>query len=336
MTVWLVREGRHGEHEDHALENDVVTIGWRELSDLSNIKSREALQKLCEQTYADEKPRTVVNWISQIWAFLDLIEEGDLVALPLKKRSAIAVGRVTGPYKYQPPFPQGAQHTRSVTWIRKDIPRSAFDQDLLNSLNAPMTVCQIRCNNAEERIKALLEGRPAPSALIPEPQDDGPASVDLETYARDLIRTHIGQKFRGHEFERLVTALLEAQGYRTQIAPVGPDGGADIVAGKGSMGFEAPRLCVQVKSSDQPEGVRTLRELQGVMGNFGANQGLLVAWGGFKDSVVREARRLFFEIRLWDADNLVDALLENYERLPEDIKTELPLKRIWTLVPEEE
>jgi len=31
----------------------------------------------------------------------------------------------------------------------------------------------------------------------------------------------------------------------------------------------------------------------------------------------------------------VDVLLENYERLPEDLKAELPLKRIWTLVPEE-
>jgi len=47
------------------------------------------------------------------------------------------------------------------------------------------------------------------------------------------------------------------------------------------------------------------------------------------------AGRLFFEIRLWDSGDLVDVLLENYERLPEDLKAELPLKRIWTLVPEE-
>lgn len=53
-------------------------------------------------------------------------------------------------------------------------------------------------------------------------------------------------------------------------------------------------------------------------------------------SVLAEARRLFFEIRLWDADNLVDAVLESYDRLPEDIQAELPLKHIWSRVPDEQ
>ena len=79
-----------------------------------------------------------------------------------------------------------------------------------------------------------------------------------------------------------------------------------------------------------------LRELHGVMKGFGANQGLLVSWGGYTSAVIGEARRLFFDIRLWDADDLVDALMENYERLPEDMRTQLPLKRIWMLVPTEE
>ena len=341
MAVWLVRAGRHGERENFVLENDVVAIGWIELPDLSQVKSREALQKICEETYPDEKPKTLINWVSQIWPFLAVVQEGDLVVLPLKKRSAVAIGRVTGPYQYRSDFPEDARHTRPVTWIRKDIPRSAFDQDILYTLGAFMTVCRVQRHNAEERIKAVLEGRkvapPATgSGVDMEPRGEESVSVDLEAYARDLIRNHIGQHFRGHELERLVTALLNAQGYQTQSAPVGADGGVDIVAGRGLMGFEVPRLCVQVKSSDQPQDVKTLREMQGVMKNFGANQGLLVAWGGFKDSVVAEARRLFFEIRLWDADDLVDALLDNYDRLPEDIKTELPLKRIWTLVPEEE
>lgn len=101
------------------------------------------------------------------------------------------------------------------------------------------------------------------------------------------------------------------------------------------MGFDTPRLCVQVKSSDSPVDVRVLRELQGVMKNFGAEQGLLVAWGGFKDSVAKEARQRFFELRLWDSGDLVRALLEFYDQLPEDLQADLPLKKIWILVPEE-
>jgi restriction system protein len=55
----------------------------------------------------------------------------------------------------------------------------------------------------------------------------------------------------------------------------------------------------------------------------------------FRSSVINEVRRLYFEIRLWDGEDLVDRVLENYDRLPDEVQAELPLKRIWTLVPEE-
>ncbi|MEN6478163.1 MAG: restriction endonuclease [Anaerolineales bacterium] len=130
-------------------------------------------------------------------------------------------------------------------------------------------------------------------------------------------------------------ALLEAQGYRTYVASQGADGGADILAGRGPMGFDPPTLCVQVKSSDTPADVVVLRSLLGVMPTFGASYGLLVSWGGFKQSVVTEARQKFFQVRLMDAGELVSALLAVYDQLPEEIQAELPLKRIWTLAPEE-
>lgn len=71
------------------------------------------------------------------------------------------------------------------------------------------------------------------------------------------------------------------------------------------------------------------------MATFKADQGLLMSWGGFNSPVIKEARQSFFSVRLWDADDLVEALLKNYDRIPEDLKSELPLKRIWALVPEE-
>ena len=88
---------------------------------------------------------------------------------------------------------------------------------------------------------------------------------------------------------------------------------------------------------DSTVGVNLLRELQGVMKNFGAQQGLLISWGRFRDSVLAEAIRLFFDIRLWGAGELVKTLLENYERLLESFQVELPLKPmkpIWVLIPE--
>ena len=100
------------------------------------------------------------------------------------------------------------------------------------------------------------------------------------------------------------------------------------------MGFDPPRLAVQVKSGESPVDVSVLRELQGVMPRFGAQQGLIVSWGGYRSSVTRESRQLFFQVRLWDSGDLVAALQEQYEALPDDLQAELPLKRVWSLVTE--
>jgi restriction system protein len=46
MAIWLVRAGAHGEQEEAALENGMAVIGWDDLSDLTQIKTREALAQL--------------------------------------------------------------------------------------------------------------------------------------------------------------------------------------------------------------------------------------------------------------------------------------------------
>ena len=93
---------------------------------------------------------------------------------------------------------------------------------------------------------------------------------------------------------------------------------------------------MQVKSGDDAVDLPTLNQLIGTMQTVGANQGLLVSWGGFKSSVEKERARHFFKVRLWDQDILIDQLLEVHDKLDEDLKAELPLKRIWTVAAQEE
>ena len=129
MTLWLVRAGMHGEREELALENDIAVIGWDELPDVTGIADRSELTSLIEETYPEASLNTRMNWESQVWPFIRVITEGDLVALPLKGRSAIALGRVTGPYRYRNDL-AGVHHTRPVKWLTEK-QRSASDQDLL-------------------------------------------------------------------------------------------------------------------------------------------------------------------------------------------------------------
>lgn len=260
------------------------------------------------------------------------------MVLPLKTRSAIAVGKVVGPYQHRTDLGDEIRHTRPVEWLRKDLPRTAFDQDLLYSLGAFMTVCQIRRNNAEERIRAVVGGGADPGGSpeeVGQAADGGAQALDVEQAARDQILDHIRRKFAGHRLATLVEAVLRAEGYLTRVSPPGPDGGVDILAGSGPMGFGPPRLCVQVKSGSTPADVSVLRGLQGILQNFRADQGLLVSWGGYKASVLQEARQSFFTIRLWDSGDLLGAILKNHDRFPDELQAELPLKRIWALVLED-
>ena len=59
-----------------------------------------------------------------------------------------------------------SSHTQPVKWILIDVPRSALDQDLTHSLGALMTVRQIQRSEAEERIRALAEGKPLLPQLL--------------------------------------------------------------------------------------------------------------------------------------------------------------------------
>jgi len=338
VALWMVRAGRMGQHEDLALDNGFACVGFQQVLDLSEVGTWENVIDAVRRAYPNASQGKVKNYAGQLHAFANRMQVGDLVALPLKMRRQIALGRVSGPYHYRTDIGD-VHHTRAVEWIRPDVPRSDFAQDLLYSLGAFMTVCRIQRNNAEERVQAVLNGKPDPGLTAPPIiQEEGledEALRDIELLARDQILTVLESRFKGHQLALLVDAVLVAEGYKTRVSPPGPDGGVDILAGKGVLGFDRPTLCVQVKSSQVPSDVGVFRELQGTMSSFGADQGLLVSWSGYTASALREARSSYFTVRLWDADNFLEAVLRNYDDFPEEIQSELPLKRIWTLVLEE-
>ena len=100
MSVWLARAGKNGENEALALENNIVTIGWNGLGDLSPAKERQDLYNMFETTFPDAGKGRVTNHVGQVWAFRARFQIDDLVVLPLKTQSAIAIGKITGDYQY--------------------------------------------------------------------------------------------------------------------------------------------------------------------------------------------------------------------------------------------
>lgn len=343
LKVYVVRAGKLGEDEEIALDKQLAIIGFREIPSLADAADYAAVLAEVQSHMPGAKPRAVGNFAGQLWAFACAMQEGDIVVMPRKLTSQIAIGRVTGSYQYQMVGTEN-RHTRPVKWDRPDVPRTAFEQDLLYSFGAFMTVCNVSRNDAAKRVAAVLAGKtdPGPSLAPIKPQKSDATQVmpetedvpDLAQMAHDQIVAHIQTRFAGHALATLVDAVLRADGWVTKVSPPGTDGGVDILGGRGSLGLDGPRLCVQVKSQNSPADVTVYRTLQGTMQTFTAEQGLLVCWGGFTKIVLTEARQGHFSVRLWNSTDLVEAIYRTYERLPAEIQAELPLKRAWMLVSE--
>jgi len=336
MSLWVVRAGKHGEQEETAVKENLVCHGWNELPDYSYCQTKDELRALYTKTYPHETEKHAAVGLGQVWRFAHEIQKGDLVALPLKTAFAFAFGRVTGDYQYKRVAPN-VMHIRKVEWI-KTVPRSAFPEQILFSMNSALTIFKVWRNDAENQVNKILGLTDAALEVATTSVEQAAesvaddAKVDLEESAQYEILKFIQARFKGHDLARLIDAILRAQGYKTKMSPPGPDGGIDILAGSGPLGLDQPRLCVQVKSGGGKEGQKTLNELRGVMSKCASEQGLLVSWGGFTGPLTTDARNDSFKVRLWDQGDVVDAVLQNYDRLGDEIKAELSLKKIWILV----
>jgi restriction system protein len=332
MAVWTIRGGRVGEYEEAFLEKGVVAVGFGLNRSVADFADRDALRAhLANRSSAD-----------QIWRLYNDVENGDMVALPRKLTRQVAVGRISGAYSYQPEsVGAGAPHVRTVEWQATNIPRSHFDRDLLNSFGSLLTVSQPGAPNAEARIASIANaflGDDSIGELAATPAIGAESSgddsrdteffeeVDIDQEIRDRIVARLRQKFAGTRLEYLVASILEAAGYVVLQTRKGADGGVDVLAGKGDLGFGEPRLCVQVKGRTSPVDLSEYDRLQGNIASFRAEHGLLVSLGGFTKPVHDRNEQSFFVIRLWGPEELAERLLENYDVLPQDIRADIPLE----------
>lgn len=333
MKLWTVRAGRHGQQEQICLDEKLITIGWDNLPDLKIFKTRNDLFDAYQEIYQQGNVKASIT-VGQIWRFANEIAVGDLVALPSKFQPVIHIGKVSGEYNHEQK--QDIIHWRKVSWLQT-IPRAAFDQDLLYSFGSLLTVSQVSREKAAERVLALIEGKKVPTTTKADTFSiEAEEDFNVERFAKDQIIKVIDRRFKGHDFAKLVEQILQAQGYTTQLSSPGADGGLDILAASGTLGFEQPRICVQVKSTTSQVDVKILRELQGVMRKVKAELGLLVSWSGFNNKVLSEAKEEFFFIRLWTADNILENIFKYYDKFSDEFKAELPLKRFWLLVDDED
>jgi len=181
--VWLIRAGREGVYEPLALDQGVVLIGWSYLGDIQDA-DRDRLKVMIREGSGEERPASLGSQAGQIYRFVHDVELGDLVVLPLLSDTGhIAIGRVTGPYRYREEDVWGpdARNTREVDWIATRLPYERFDPDLREAFGQQGTVSEITKADAVPRLLAAAQGSDALAIhlILKWSADQQPRTIEL-------------------------------------------------------------------------------------------------------------------------------------------------------------
>lgn len=324
MSIWVVRSGTGGEIIDGVKRLGVVAIGWEEMGDCSEYTTREEFEEAYRRAFPeDTNPYRIGLQSGQVYRFAREMAIGEIVMTPDSAAREMSIGEVTGEYEYAPgKIDEHYVHLRAVNW-KKTVSRDDMGTGLRAATAAGTTVFTV--DKFEEEVRRLLEGKPKPPPDI-QPPEELNFYEDTRAKADELI-SDVLAKIAPYDFQDLVAALLRAMGFRTKVSPPGPDGGKDIVASPDPLGFEQPRIKVQVKHTKSGTGAPDIRSFRSVIAP--GEKGLFVSTGGFTNEAKREPEKAGQPLTLMERDEFVDLLTEYYEELEPEFQAMVPLKKVY-------
>ena len=136
-----------------------------------------------------------------------------------------------------------------------------------------------------------------------------------------------------YQFQDLCAALIRVMGYYVDfVAKKGRDGGIDIIAYKDPLGFEKPKIKVQVKKRIETNK-NHIDDIKILKSNLhkGEDIGIFITGSYFTNDAKTFARQSDIHIKLIDRTDLIDLWQENYHKLNEREKALLPIQPIYFL-----
>ena len=326
-NIWIVRAGRGGVYAEAYWEAGIIGIGFTRTGDVSKLKTPdEILAKLTAENPNVKKRRLIVQ-ASQLFRFVHEVNEGDLVLTPIRDTREILIGVCRGSYRYIPGREDNNPHTRSVDWVMR-IPRDRLSKRAKNSAGSTLTLFSMNDHRAE--IEGMASGQESKNS-----DSESGSQVDAEGLyeevqgkAEELLSDKIAH-MDPFDFEELVAALLRSMGYFARRTEEGSDRGVDVIAQSDPLGFESPRIKVQVKQRNQRATSREVREFLATLRQ--PDKGLYVSTGGFTRDALYEADRTAHGVSLTilTRDQFTEFLLEHYEKLEPEAQALIPLKKVF-------
>lgn len=315
-TVW----GFHNDKEEiRMLESGYIAIGWKNMGDLSNIsKTREAYYERYNEVFPGNKKMSVSNSAGQLYRFVTEAKVGDYVVFPSKFDRKVNIGIIESDYFYdgnEREYP----HKRKVNWILKEVDRNKYSQAARYEFGSFLSFFKIKKYVNEH--EAIISGKNIVDSF--EQEDDSISIEAIEDSTKDYILKELSKNYKGYDFEEVVSALLNAMGYKTKNSAKGGDRGKDIIVYRDEL---PPRIVVQVKSVDGDIKEEVVQSLKGALND--GDYGLFVTLSDFtknaKDYLANQSR-----IKSINGSEFVDLLLKYYDDMPDEFKETIKLRKVY-------
>lgn len=330
MSLWMVRSASGGRLADEFVEKGVVALGSPVVGDLCKFRNKREILTALQAKRPNRRPAQWMAAASQWIRFRDELKQGDRVVTYDSSRRVYHLGTIASDYQHTPGVVSDFQHSRAVDW-QGEVDRDVLSPRARNSLGSTLTLFRIP-DDVTEEILSALSGRPGSTAdndvsAESEDEDENALLAGYRDRALEIVKDRIN-RLDSREMELLVAGVLRSMGYKTRVTPEGSDRGMDILASPDGFGFESPRIIVEVKHrTGTAIGSKDIRNLVG--GRHASDKGLFVSTGGFTKDARYEAERANIPLMLWDLNDLVQALVENYEQADQETRALIPLTRLF-------
>lgn len=322
----MVRAASGGLLYDWFKGDDLMAIGWSDFGSLEDLATREAIIERIEKIWAEGKKMQIRMAAGQLHRFRSEMQNTDRVVTYDPSRRIYLIGTITGAYRYDPAANKDYPNVRPVKWDN-EVSRDLLSVASKNSLGAISTIFLIPEEVAGDIERGLKTQAPAEEGTqdVEDAEEDS-LLKDIQARAIEFTKDRLSS-LTWDDMQELVAGLLRAMGYKTRVSPPGSDRGKDIVASPDGFGLESPRIVVEVKHRTKTIGSPEIRSFLG--GRHPDDKGLYVSTGGFSREAHYEAERASIPITLMDIDDLVQALIDHYDKLDIETQRLLPLRRIY-------
>ena len=325
LTMWMVRSPG-GEYASELLEKGLIGIGWGEAGpQLTAARTPEDYYAVVRKHWPDYKPQQVINAGRQLYKFFQEMKIGDSAMTYDSQKRIYHIGTIISAAESHPELVARLSNFRRINW-QHQIVRDRLSEGARNSLGSTLTLFRPSDDTIAEIEKLIAEPTVTNAPEVAESEVEDPFE-NASVKSRELIKDRL-LKLTWQDMQAVVAGILRAMGYKTKVSPDGKDRGKDVIASPDGLGLEQPRIFVEVKHRDGAIGAPQIRTFIGGRDHQN-DRCLYVSTGGFSIEAKYEAERAKVPLTLIDSDDLVDLLIDYYEKADPELKTLIPLRKTY-------